>query len=74
MACTLFKLTPEEALAGTTIFASQALGLQDSKGKIAVGYDADFAVWDIERPADLCYLIGENRLSEVWVSGKLVKS
>lgn len=74
MACTLFKLTPEEALAGATLFASQALGLQASKGKIAVGYDADFVVWAVARPADLSYLIGQNPLNEVWVSGKLVKS
>lgn len=61
MACTLFRLTPEEALAGTTIHAAKALGLQDSKGKLAVGFDADLAAWDIDRPADLSYLIGENR-------------
>lgn len=61
MACTLFRLTPEEALAGTTIYAAKALGLQESKGKLAVGFDADLAAWDIDRPADLSYLIGENR-------------
>lgn len=61
MACTFFKLTPEEALAGTTLHAAKALGLQDSKGKIAVGFDAQLSVWDIDRPADLSYLIGENR-------------
>lgn len=61
MACTLFKLTPEEALAGTTLHAAKALGLQNSKGKIAIGFDADLSVWDIHRPADLSYLIGENR-------------
>lgn len=72
MACTLFKLTPEEALAGTTIHASQALGLQNKKGKLTVGYDADLAVWDIDRPADLCYLIGENRLSEIFIQGKSI--
>ncbi len=74
MACTLFKLTPEEALAGTTIFASQALGLQDSKGKIAVVYDADFAVWDVARPADLSYLIGQNCLDRVFIAGKSSKN
>lgn len=74
MACTLFKLTPEEALAGTTIFASQALGLQDSKGKIAVGYDADFAVWDVARLADLSYLIGQNCLDRVFIAGKSSKN
>ena len=61
MACTLFRLTPEEALSGTTIHAAKALGLQESKGKLAVCFDADLAAWDIDRPADLSYLIGENR-------------
>lgn len=65
MACTLFKLTPEEVLAGTTLNAAKALGLQDSKGKIAIGYDADIALWDIERPADLSYLIGQNKCVDV---------
>lgn len=61
MACTLFKLTPEEALAGTTLHAAKALGLQESKGKIAIGYEAQLSVWDIDRPADLSYMMGENR-------------
>lgn len=72
MACTLFGLTPEEALAGTTIHASQALGLQDTKGQIAVGMDADVALWQIDRPADLSYLIGQNRLQGFWVAGRQV--
>lgn len=71
MACTLFKLTPEEALAGTTLNAAKALGLQDSKGKIAIGYDADIALWDIERPADLSYLIGQNTLQAFLVGGQI---
>ena len=72
MACTLFGLTPEEALAGTTIHASKALGLQNSKGQIALGMDADVALWDIDRPADLSYLIGQNHLQGLWVAGKAV--
>ncbi|MDO4435275.1 MAG: imidazolonepropionase [Cardiobacteriaceae bacterium] len=70
MACTLFRLTPEEALAGVTVHAAKALGLQKSKGQIKVGMDADLALWTIDRPADLSYLIGQNRLAGVWAGGK----
>ena len=69
MGCTLFALTPQEALAGVTVHAAKALGLQDSKGKLAVGMDADFAVWDIERPADLAYRIGFNPLRQLMLGG-----
>ncbi|MFB2538399.1 MULTISPECIES: imidazolonepropionase [unclassified Acinetobacter] len=72
MACTLFRLTPEESLAGTTLHAAQALGLSEHKGKIAVGYDADIALWNITRPADLCYLIGQSVLAQVWHQGQVV--
>jgi imidazolonepropionase len=60
MACTLFRLTPHEALAGTTINAAHALGLQSEVGSLEVGKRADFVLWDIERPVDLCYSIGFN--------------
>ena len=60
MACTLFKLTPAEALAGTTRHAAQALGLAQSQGQLHVGMRADFALWDITRPADLSYAMGAN--------------
>ncbi len=59
MACTLFKMTPQEALRGVTCHAAQALGLRDV-GSLAVGMQADLAVWDIERPADLAYAMGFN--------------
>ncbi|UNU73118.1 imidazolonepropionase [Moraxella nasovis] len=72
MACTLFGLTCQEALAGTTIHAARALGLQDTKGQIKVGMDADLAIWDIDRPADLVYLIGERRLDSLIIQGKHV--
>lgn len=72
MACTLFGLTCEEALAGTTLYASKALGLQESKGKLCLGFDADLAIWDIDRPADLCYLIGANPMCELLVGGQAV--
>ena len=58
MACTLFRLTPEEALAGMTREAARALGLQDEVGTISAGKSADLCVWRIGRPAELCYWIG----------------
>lgn len=61
MACTLFRLTPEEALAGVTRHAARALGLSDT-GAIAPGLRADLAVWDAETPAELAYRIGFNPL------------
>jgi len=61
MACTLFRLTPEEALAGTTRHAARALGLTD-RGEIRAGLRADLAVWDVETPAELSYRIGSNPL------------
>lgn len=54
-ACTLFGLTPEEALRGTTVHAARALGLAGRKGRVATGYDADLAVWNIATPAELAY-------------------
>jgi imidazolonepropionase len=58
MACTLFGLTPEEALAGMTRNAAQALGLQDEVGTISAGKAADLCVWRVSRPAELCYWVG----------------
>jgi imidazolonepropionase len=60
MACTLFRLTPAEALAGVTRNAARALGLGDDRGMLAVGRRADFALWDIGRPAELAYWLGGN--------------
>jgi imidazolonepropionase len=62
MACTLFRLTPEEALAGATRVAAKALGLTDC-GVIAPGMRADLAVWDVDHPAELAYRIGFNPLN-----------
>lgn len=58
MACTLFGLTPEEALAGMTREAARALGLQDEVGTLGPGRAADLCVWRVSRPAELCYWIG----------------
>jgi imidazolonepropionase len=60
MVCTLWRLTPLEALAGCTIHAARALGLQDEAGTLEIGKRADFALWRIARPADLSYAIGFN--------------
>jgi imidazolonepropionase len=68
MACTLFRMTPEEALAGTTTHAAQALGLTD-RGRIARGLRADFAVWNAEHPAELSYRFGFNPLYQRIIGG-----
>ena len=62
MAATLFRMTPEEALAGVTREAARALGMAGERGTLAVGKACDLAVWEIERPAELCYRIGFNPL------------
>jgi imidazolonepropionase len=72
MACTLFKLTPCEALAGITCYGAKALGLAKTKGQLAVGYDADIAMWNINQPAELCYQFGINPLSSLFKAGKQV--
>ncbi|RXV64671.1 imidazolonepropionase [Roseovarius sp. A46] len=69
MACTLFRLTPEEALAGATRHAARALGLHD-RGEIRTGLRADLAVWDVETPAELSYRIGTNPLHTRIVGGQ----
>jgi len=61
MGCTLFGMTPQEALAGVTCHAARALGLKDC-GQIAAGFKAELAVWDVEHPAELAYRIGFNPL------------
>jgi imidazolonepropionase len=71
MACTLFRLTPEEALRGATVNAARALGLDD-RGGIAVGKRADVVVWNATRPADLCYWIGGALAKRVVAGGKIV--
>jgi len=72
MACTLFRLTPAEALAGVTCHGAKALGLANKKGQLALGFDADIALWDIEQPAELCYQFGVNPLKKLFVAGQKV--
>lgn len=64
MACTLFGLTPEQALAATTIHAARALGIGDSHGSLTEGKVADFICWDVASPGELSY----------WLGGDLVKA
>ncbi len=63
MGCTLFRMTPLEALRGVTANAARALGLRDC-GTVAVGQRADFAIWNVENPAELAYRIGFNPLHQ----------
>ena len=71
LACTHFKLTPEEALRGATINAARALGLAD-RGVLRVGMRADFAHWRIRRPAELCYWLGGDLADGVFAGGKRI--
>ncbi|WP_439647507.1 imidazolonepropionase [Alishewanella maricola] len=72
MACTLFRLTPEEALLGVTRHAAKALGLTD-RGSLAVGMRADFACYAISQPAELCYQFGVSALKQVVIGGTLCR-
>lgn len=70
MACTFFRLTPEEALHGVTINAARALGLGD-RGQLAVGLRADFVVWgEVEHPSELAYWVGRSLCRQVYVGGE----
>jgi imidazolonepropionase len=62
MACTLFRLTPEEAWRGLTVNAARALGLAD-RGALAAGQRADFVVWHAGHPRELAYRFGHNPLA-----------
>ncbi len=71
MACTLFRLTPEEALRGVTVNAARALGLTD-RGTLAVGQRADLVIWNARRPAELCYWISGSLARKIYVAGETV--
>ncbi|MBL8690319.1 MAG: imidazolonepropionase [Rhodospirillaceae bacterium] len=70
MAATLFRLTPEEALAGVTREGAAALGLGRERGTLEVGKAADFVLWNIARPAELAYRIGGNPAAQVVKDGQ----
>ena len=70
LACRVFGLTPEEALAGTTRFAAAALGLSSDRGTLEVGKRADIAIWNIDHPRDLSYWLGTQPLSDLLINGQ----
>ncbi len=70
MACTLFRLTPEEALQGVTIHAAKALGKTD-RGQLKVGFRADFGLYQVNQPAELCYQVGVPLLRQLVIGGRL---
>ena len=71
LACTHFRLTPEEALRGATVHAARALGLKD-RGRLVVGQRADFVRWRIGQPAQLAYWLGGDLVSAVHVGGRVI--
>lgn len=71
LACTHFRLTPEEALRGATVHAAQAMGLAD-RGVLRVGARADFAQWQVGHPAELCYWLGGRLAAAVYAGGRRV--
>lgn len=68
LACTLFRLTPEEALRGVTVHAAKALGLTD-RGQLLAGLRADLALWDVQHPAELSYWMAAAPVHQLWVGG-----
>ncbi len=70
LATSLFKLTPEECLAGTTREAARALGLLHDRGTLETGKRADIAVWNIGHPRELTYWLGLNELSDLFIDGR----
>ena len=71
MACTLFRLTVPEALAGITRHAAQALGLQDSHGALGVGRPANFVLWQVQDPAELAYWFGHSPVLTIVRQGRI---
>ena len=71
MACTLFRLTVPEALAGVTTHAARALGLQSTHGRIAPGLPANFVLWDVSEGAELAYWFGQRPLRTVVRQGRI---
>lgn len=73
MACTLFRLTVPEALAGITTNAARALGLQDTHGLLAAGRPAHFVLWPFAEPAELAYWLGQKPACTIVRQGRLVQ-
>ncbi|MSQ63526.1 MAG: imidazolonepropionase [Betaproteobacteria bacterium] len=71
LGCTLFRLTPEEALAGVTRNGARALGMQATHGTLEVGKRADLALWQIDSPAVLAYAMGANPNVGAVIGGKM---
>lgn len=71
MACTFFRLTPEEALAGITREGARALGMLDDAGTLEVGKHCDLAIWDVGSPAELSYWLGAPLMRERVVGGQV---
>ena len=71
MGCTLFSLTPEEALAGVTRNAAKALGVGAEIGTVEVGKAADLAIWNVRHPSELSYFIGHNPLHQRVINGDI---
>ena len=71
LACTHFRLTPEEALRGATVHAAQALGMSD-RGRLVAGQRADFVRWRIGQPAQLAYWLGGDLVSGVYAGGRAI--
>ena len=70
MACTLFRMTPDQVLVGTMLNAARALGIDRETGSIEPGKQADLALWDLEQPEELAYLVGVNRLHRRYHAGQ----
>jgi len=73
MACTLFRLTPEEALRGMTVHGARALGLRD-RGMLSAGQRADFSLWPHEHPNELAYGFGQRTVPRIVIGGEAVPS
>ncbi len=72
MACTLFRMTPEEALAGVTLYAARALGIETVCGSLEAGKEASFVAWDVGHPAELSYWLGGTLSKQVIYQGEEV--